>query len=471
MLVFKVKLKTDGSIDKYKVRMCVQGFFQKYGVDYQSTFSPASNPTTLRLVCILAAQKNLQLWHCDVVTAFLNADLPKDIDMYIKFPSGLTIDGCEYAKLIKSLYGLKQAPREWHKLAHTILLENFPGLQVSHKDPSFYFMSTPNVTMYLAVHVDDFFLACDPPTWYHDVFLPTLRKHINVLDLGLATHVLGITITQSDHCVMLSQENVILDMQERYGLTDCKPVYLPMDPKFDPPSSPTCDPILPFRNLLGELLWIARCTRPDILFAVNKLSRYNNGYQDVHWQALLRVAKYLCTTSSKALQFSPMVEENFQLTCYVDADWKGCDETMRSTSGYILYFCGAPLSFYSRRQKSVTISSTEAEIYALSEAVTEVLSITQMVSEFAHVQLPIIIHEDNKGAITLSENQVYNSRSKHIKMHKFRVRELVESGDVRISYIPSSQNVADLFTKALPLPAFQLFSSAVLKGVSRDSTR
>jgi hypothetical protein len=315
MLVFKVKLHPDGSIDKYKVRMCARGFLQRHGIDYKSTYSPTSNPTSLRTICILAARDKLTLWHCDVVTAFLHADLPSDVCMYIKFPSGIVVDECEYALLNKSIYGLKQAPREWHKLSHSILLESFPGLTLSSKDPSFYHLCTPTLTVFLTVHVDDYFVACEPSSWYEDVFLPTLRKHISVTDLGQATHVLGLVISQYHNSVVLSQENVILDLQERYGLEDSRPVYVPMDPNFDPPTSPQCDLSLPYRSLLGELLWIARCTRPDILYAVGKLSRYNNGYTQVHWQALLRVAKFLCTTSSQTLQFHPNCEDNLVLSC------------------------------------------------------------------------------------------------------------------------------------------------------------
>jgi hypothetical protein len=128
--------------------------------------------------------------------------------------------------------------------------------------------------------------------------------------------------------------------------------------------------------------------------------------------------------------------------------------------------CGAPLSYYSKRQKSVTVSSTEAEVYALSEALSEVQNIQQLVSEFAPVDHPIVVHEDNKGAITISLNPVYNTKSKHIPMHTLRIRELVENGDVTISYTPSSENIADLFTKALPQQPFSLFSKAVLQGVS-----
>jgi hypothetical protein len=156
------------------------------------------------------------------------------------------------------------------------------------------------------------------------------------------------------------------------------------------------------------------------------------------------------------------------ISCYVDADWAGCAETRRSTTGYILYVCGAPLSFYSKRQKSVTVSSTEAEVYALSEALSEVQNIQQMVSEFTPVERPIIVHEDNKGAITISENRVYNKKSKHIPMHNLRIRELVENGDVKISYTPSSENVADLFTKPLAEVKFSMFASAVLQGVNKS---
>jgi hypothetical protein len=418
------------------------------------------------MICIIAARLNLILWHCDIVTAFLNADLPPEIEMYIKFSHGILVDDCEYALLKKSIYGLKQAPREWNKMSHSILVDNFQGLTQSSKDPAFYFLVSPTLTVFLTVHVDDYFIACDPPTWYQSVFLPTLRRHINVVDLGQASSVLGMVVSQSDHCVVLSQEHVISDIEERYGLKDSRPVYTPMDPKFNPLPAKESDPVLPFRNLLGELLWVARCTRPDILFAVNKLSRYNNGYSDVHWQALLRIAKYLCTTKSQKLHFRPSTNTGYTLTCYVDADWAGCAETRRSTTGYILYLCGAPLAFHSKRQKIVTLSSTEAEVYALSAATSEIEAIVQMISEFEKVDLPVIVHEDNKGAIALSENQLYNTKSKHIPLKEFRVRELVENGDIKISYVSSSENIADLFTKPLADKKFSTFAKSILQGLS-----
>jgi hypothetical protein len=128
--------------------------------------------------------------------------------------------------------------------------------------------------------------------------------------------------------------------------------------------------------------------------------------------------------------------------------------------------CGAPLSYFSKRQNSVTVSSTEAEVYALSEALSEVQNLQQLISEFSPVDRPIMVHEDNKGAIIITQNPVYNKRSKHIPMHSLRIRELVENGDVNITYTPSSENIADLFTKALPLQPFSLFAKAVLQGVA-----
>jgi len=463
--VLKAKLLKDGSLDKRKVRFCGQGFLQLFGVDYFETFAPGIQLTSLRIILILAVNFGLDAYHCDVKNAYLNADLDECI--YARMPREFVsdkyqhlLDGINdthvYAKITKSLYGLKQAGRNWSKLSHETIVLCDNRLQRSRAEPCLYFLWTSDLKVLILVHVDDYVICTNSPSWYRS-FMNKFQTHFIVNELGRLDQVLGIGISWNpDGSCELSQQRHIIEMLNKFNLKDANPVNTPMvvNAHFEPAKK--LDEKLPYRHAIGGLRWIERCTRPDISFAVGLLSRFNNAFDHVHFTAVKRVLRYLKGTAEKTFKINKVsfTPTSVPLVAYTDSDWAGDKNSRRSTSGYIIQIFGNTVSFGSKVQKTVALSSTEAELMAVTEGVKEILYIKNLLSEFIEVQLPIPVHVDNQGAWHLARNPVNASRSKHIELRHFYIRDYVSAGTIMILNIDTADNVSDLFTKSQPAEVF-----------------
>ena len=303
--VFKRKMKTvneQAVLDKYKARLTVQGFHERFGVDYDETWAPVFQLVSLRIVFILAVQYGLQMYHADVKGAFLNATLKERL--HIKFPRGFKIHGKSYARLKKSLYGLKQAAHDWFELQlsfvmNTTFLDGTRFVQ-STVDPCMFFIRTEELFVILIVHVDDYVVATNNREWYDD-FITKFNAVFEIVDLGEVDNVMQIHVEKTETGYALDQTRQINGLAASYNLLDnLRPVQTPMELGLvlEPEQSDESYDY-PFRSLLGELLWIARCTRPDIMFAVIYLSRFTSAYGPAHYKALLRVLRYLITTKDE----------------------------------------------------------------------------------------------------------------------------------------------------------------------------
>jgi hypothetical protein len=222
---------------------------------------------------------------------------------------------------------------------------------------------------------------------------------------------------------------------------------------------------LPYLELLGELNWVARSARFDVLFACKVLSRYTNCYAMVHFKALRRVAKYLYTTKHLALTFRKQADFNsakIRFALYTDSDWGGDRKTRRSMSGSTLFMCGNPIVAGSVQQKTVALSTTEAELMSLTVGAKDLLFAHQLTEEMTAVDKPTPVHVDNQGTKGLAANDVTNGVSKHIAIRHFFIRDLVKDGSITVGFVPTTDNVADLMTKALAEPAHTKLTKAVL---------
>lgn len=247
-------------------------------------------------------------------------------------------------------------------------------------------------------------------------------------NLGEIRYCLGIEFSQNEDGITMNQSGYINDILNRFGMKDSKPVTTPLDYscKLVKGDSVLHDKKFPFRELLGMLMHLAVCTRPDIAFAVNHLSQFNNCYDETHWKAAKRVLRYLKGTSNIGLSFKRSKEH---LTGYVDADWANCLDDRRSYTGYAFILNGCPISWESRNQRTVALSSTEAEYMAVSDAVKEAVHLRRFIDDLGF-ELPtkLNIFNDNNGARKLVENPVFHARTKHIDIRHHYVREVLESG-------------------------------------------
>jgi hypothetical protein len=505
--VFKTKRNPDGSI-RYKARLVIRGFEQVEGIDFNETYAPVGKLTTLRYMLSKAALHGWQIDHLDVVTAFLNPALDSDVYMQIPTESNwLDPDLARrtpYVKLLKALYGLKQAPRLWHQSINTFLLSL--GFRQADADPNLYLRRGVSIILY----VDDILV------FYHanddgaaGSVKAALMQQYKMKDLGPAQQFLGLEIFQNDcpgrKTITLSQEAYIDTILKRFEMTTAYGVQTPLDPNVrldGQQGGVEVDPT-EYQAIVGSLMYAALGTRPDIAYAVAALSRYNSRPSTVHLTAAKRVLRYLKTTKTAKLYYS--TNGVTELHGYTDADWAGDSADRKSQGGYTFIMGGAAVSWQSRKQPLIALSTLEAEYIACSDAVRETKWLLQLakdvdfhtiaekttaerttanaerttvaektnaerttaerttVAEKTNAERTtaerttaamgaVTLYCDNQGAIKTIVSGTSKASTKHIDVRFHNSRHSHASGIINCTYIPTNENTADICTKALAAP-------------------
>ena len=460
--VFKVKYCSDGKIERFKARLVAKGYAQKYGIDYDETFSPVVRFSSIRALLAYAVQNDVLIHQMDVVTAFLNGNLEEEI--YMEQPDGYIQPGKEnlVCKLQKSLYGLKQSPRCWN----TEFQEYMEVIQFKQStvDPCIYVKMTDAIAI-LAVYVDDLIVMASTLEEMQQI-KETLKSRFQMKDLGKLHYCLGISIEQDEErkCLWIHQKQYILNMLEKYSLSNAKVVSTPADVsvqlKKDDGVSNKVDSVT-YQSIIGSLLYAAIATRPDIAQAVGVVAKFSSSPNQSHLTAAKRILRYLKGTLNLAIRYQKLEDE--ELIGYTDADWAGDLDNRHSTTGNIFMMGGGPVSWLSKKQAIVALSTSEAEYVALSFATQEVvwlrkLLITDLKSTS---QKPTVLMEDNQGAISIAKNPVAHARTKHIDIRYHYIREAVQNGTINLCFCPSENMIADLLTKPLPRGRFTMLRDAM----------
>jgi hypothetical protein len=444
--LYKTKIAADGSVEKHKARFVARGFSQIEGVDYDETFAPVARYTSIRTIIAIAAEMGWRIHQMDVKTAFLNGFIEEEV--YIEQPQGFEVSDREthVCLLRKALYGLKQAPRAWYSRIDTYLLQM--GFEKSDADPNLYFIIRGEDTLILILYVDDLFI-----TGAEDLIADCklgLASEFEMSDIGLMHYFLGMEVWQEEGHIFLGQGKYAADILSRFQMEDCRPMSTPMITnwkKLSASDSQLVDATV-YRQLIGSLMYLVN-TRPDICFAVNTLSQYMVEPRSVHMVGAKHVLRYVAGTVDFGLDY--VRGDGVSLVGYTDSDWAGCAADRKSTSGCCFSLGSGLVSWFSRKQKSVALSSAEAEYMAASQASCEAIWLRKMlVGLFGQEMAPTVIHCDNQSCIKLSENPVFHDRSKHIEIRYHFIRDWVQRGAVQLQYISTDDQVADILTKALP---------------------
>jgi hypothetical protein len=457
--VYKVKLSEIGEVERFKARLVAKGFKQIYGVDYTEVYAPVSKHTTLRYLLSKGVDRNMHVHQMDVSTAFLHGDLAEKV--FIQQPEGFHVGGPNtVCRLHKALYGLKQAPRAWYVTISSFLKS--AGFVISDADPSLFILQrVDGVTVYLLLYVDDILIASQDLKSVEEV-KALLASKFAVKDLGEARHFLGMQIEferESDgtlRSVMLSNEKLVTDILDSFGMTSCKPKATPLDTSWRLQKDDG-DPLPKenrYRELVGGILYLANTVRPDLSYAAGLLARFSNSPTTTHLGAGMNVLRYLAGTKGMGLQWEKGSE---RFVGYVDSDYAGDLDGRKSTSGYAFMSGSAAVSWGSKLQPVVALSTVEAEFVSMCSGVQEALWFTKMLNDFGESPGSIVIYTDNTGALANVKGIPISSRTKHIAVRYHRVRDEVENGAIKPLYVATSENIADFFTKVLPKAPFTKF--------------
>ena len=443
---------------KYKAGVVARDFNQREGVDYNEIFSPVVRHTCIRVLLAIVTYQNLELEQLDVKTAFLHGELEEEI--YMTQPDGFQVPGKEnhVCKLKKSLYGLKQSPRQWYKRFDSYMVKL--GYTRSSCDCCVYYNRLNDDSfIYLVLYVDDMLIAAKKK---YDIqkLKGLLSAEFEMKDLGAARKILGMEIIRDRERrkLFLSQRSYIQKVLARFGMSSSKPIDTPsaaniyLTAMFAPQSEEEKEYMsrVPYASAVGSLMYAMVCTRQDLAHAVSVVSRFMGQPGREHWQAVKRIFRYLRGTSDVGLIYGG--DTQCLVTGYSDSDYAGDVDTRRSMTGYVFTLGGSVVSWKATLQPTVTLSTTEAEYMALTEAAKEGIWLKGLVSDLGLHHDQATVYCDSLSAICLAKDQVHHERTKHIDV---RYHFLRSEKRIKVKKVGTADNPADMFTKPVPQSKFQ----------------
>ena len=512
-LVLKVKTRADGSFDKNKARLVVQGFHQRIGKDFYSTFSPMASLTSVRMVLAIAVKQNQDLIHMDVPQAFIRSFV--DAEIYVRLPKGVNIMALndmgkrvplekanKVLRLLKSLYGIKQAPQLWNKELTRFL--GTIGFQRLESESSVYVKHDGAHWSLILAEVDDLIITStksESITELHKAFV----KQWDVKDWEVIRSFLGINMCYD-------KVNGVLAMDVKAKIDDFFKAH-PTLAKLGSSNVPYCETNVKaaqanptrslrsseqymkdhFASIVGTLIYMSITVRPDITYAVNQMAKGMHNPELPHIVAMTQTLKYLNSHRSLALVYrrgSNQVDGLFRalggmdgalqslvstsetpgdpIVLFSDSDFANDPKTRKSISGKATYYAGCLIGWQSKRQPIIATSTHEAEIIAMSLTAREGIWQRKLLTEIGvHANNDLLVTDgrlnatpllsDNKASTFTANNPSTGDRSKHIDVHHLKVREYVNSGDLRVVHIRTDYNVSDFFTKGLTIQKFASF--------------
>ncbi|GJZ61496.1 ribonuclease H-like domain-containing protein [Tanacetum coccineum] len=412
MWLFKHKFHADGTLSRYKARLVVNGSSQQVGVDFDETFSPVVKPATIRTVLRLVVSRKWSIHQLDIKNAFLNGDLSETVYMHqpldfadARFPNHV-------CRLQRSLYGLKQAPRAWFQ--RFAGYATYAGFYHSRCDSSLSIYSQGSQVAYLLLYVDDIILTASSTALLQHL-IDSLHHEFDMTNLGTLNYFLGISVVRHSTGLFLSQRKYTFQLLERAHMINCNPSRTPVDTesKLGPDRVPVQDPTL-YQSLVGGLQYLT-FTRSDLSYAVQQIFLYMHDLLSIYMHVYLRL---LCILGD--------------------------------------------LSWFAKRQHTLSRSSAEAEYWGVANVVAETAWLRNLLRELHYpLSTVTLVYCDNVSAVYMPANLVQHQRTKHIEIDIHFIRDMVTAGQVRVLHVPFHFQYADIFTKGLPSALFEEFRSSL----------
>ncbi|KAG5562829.1 hypothetical protein RHGRI_005526 [Rhododendron griersonianum] len=455
--IFKNKTNEQGTVVRNKARLVAQGYTQVEGIDFDETFAPVARLESIRIMLAVACFLGFKLYQMDVKSAFLNGVIKEEV--YVSQPKGFEdphkTDHVYH--LNKALYGLKQAPRAWYERLTTFLLsKDFVRGSV---DKTLFVQHKGKHLLVVQIYVDDIIFGSTSPALVND-FSEFMQSEFEMSMMGELTFFLGLQVRQFEHGIFVSQTKYASNLVKKFGLDSAKHSRTPMSTTTKlskDVDGVSIDQTL-YRSMIGSLLYLT-ASRPDIAFSVGVCARYQANPKESHLTAVKRVIKYISGTMGYGIWLSK--DTNSNLAGFSDADWAGCADDRKSTSGGCFYIGNNLVAWLSKKQNSISLSTAEAEYIAAGSACTQLLWMKQMLDDYGFSQECITHYCDNTSAINISKNPVQHSRTKHIDIRHHFIRDLVEDGTVTLEYLDTTHQKADLFTKPLDFHRFDYLRKSV----------
>jgi len=450
--VYAIKRDGDGNVTTFKARIVARGFDQIKGTDYDLTNSPTLYIDSLKLIIAIASKFDWNIMQLDIKAAYLNAPIDKEI--YLTIPPGAPNYGRGYWKLEKAVYGLKQSGRQWYITFTKFLIKN-NFIQLISEPCIFKKMKNNKVVCIIGIYVDDLLITGIK----NEIFdiINKIKNNFKVSKCNEADYILGIKIEKNKIGYTISQTQLINDILQKFNVTNIRKAKTPCtgdnmklenDENFDKTT---------YKSAVGSLIYLGRCTRPDISFAIGKAARHSENPKLSDWKKVINILKYLNYTKNYKINYKGKGE----LVGYTDSDFGGDPKDRKSTSGYIILMEKDPICWQSKKQTVVATSTCEAEYIAMAECTKKALSIRNILIELFNYKKPFKIYTDNLASKTVIENGELNNRLKHIDIKFYFNKDNIQNNKISLEYINTEKMLADPLTKDINGPKMCKFTDQI----------
>nr|KAJ0227036.1 hypothetical protein LSAT_V11C100049630 [Lactuca sativa] len=448
--VFRNKLDKEGNVIRNKARLVVKGYCQEEGIDYEENFAPVARLESVRIFLAYAAHKNFKVFQMDVKCAFLNGELEETV--YVEQPPGFVNekypDHCYV--LDKAVYGLKQAPRAWYETFTRFLkLSKFKQGSV---DPTFFRKKEGEHLMIVQIYVDDIIFGSTNPSLIAE-FRKLMETKFEMSTMGPINFFLGLNIRQGPEGIFINQEAYTKNLLTKFGMKGDSKVKVPMafGTKLTPSLEKPAVDITLYRQMIGSLMYLT-ASRPDIMFSVCYCARFQANPREPHMLVVKNSFRYPKKISSLGLWYP--ARSGFFIQAFSDADLGGCRLDRKSTTGGCQFLDGKLVSWQSKKQTCVSLSTVEAEYIAAASCTSQVVWIQSQLRDYGLSMKNIPLYCDSEIAIRICHNPMQHSKTRHIALRYHFIKDHVEDGNVEVHFVRSADQLADIFTKALPEATF-----------------